>query len=313
MKTMNAKRIGTMVLCLVLALGVCAVPVVAATAGDLRSKRLAVEAAGAEIRGLMLEARESMGTVRSALEGHVKAMEKVAPEAMAALKVRLDDLRQRMGGVLAEREFFLAKMGEFRTAMDAKDLEAAAAVLDEVAARQTTWKAAVETFIADAKALAADVVSLAVETGPIWEAQKAERDAFLAEVKEKKTVLDETHAVVQAKNEALKGILAEIRTKIEAGALDALSEDDRAAVKSSLDAVRNGVKTTFDGSVKAQIDAFHAARLAGDFEAALAALDRAIEIQAPRPAVLDGFLSQAQAALAALEAAATTLAPTGTL
>ena len=50
-----------------------------------------------------------------------------------------------------------------------------------------------------------------------------------------------------------------------------------------------------------------------NFEAALAALDRAIEIQAPRPAVLDGFLSQAQAALAALEAAATTLAPTGTL
>jgi hypothetical protein len=306
------KRIGTVLLCVVLMM-IIAVPVAATTVGDVRSKRLAVEAASAEIRGLMQTARESMGTVRTALEGHVKAMAKVAPEDFAALKVRLDELRARMGTVLAEREFFLAKMAEFRTAMDAKDLDSASAVLDEVMARQAAWKSAVETFITDAQALAMDVAALADETGPIWEAQKTERDAFLKAVKEKKATLDETHAVVMAKNEELKGILAQIRAKIEAGALDALSEDDRASVKASLDSIRAGLKTTFDGSVKTQIEAFHAARREGDHEAALAALDEALKIQAPRPAVLDGFISTAQDVLERLETSGAAASPTGTI
>ncbi len=312
MKKMNWKRIGTALLCVVLIL-VVAVPVAATTAGDVRSKRLVVEAASAEIRGLMLDAKESMDSVRTALEGHVKAMAKIAPEEFAALKVRLDELHARMGAVRVEREFFLAKMTEFRTAMNAKDLDTASTVLDEVMARQASWKSAVETFITDAKALAADVTALVDETGPIWEAQRAERDAFLAAVKEKKATLDETHAVVMAKNEELKGILAQVRTMIEAGALEALSEEDRASVKASLDSIRTGLKTTFNGSVKTRIEAFHAARLAGDREAALSALDEAIGIQAPRPAVLDGFIAVAQGVLDKLETSGPMPSPTGTI
>ena len=296
---------------LVLVLAVAAtMPVAAATALDVKALRTEVAATNNQIIALMQEARDGMAAVRTALQDHVRAMAKVAPEEAAALKARLDSLRERMLAIVAEREFYAEQMVAFRADMLAKKFDDAYAVLQAVQARQTQWKAALETFISDAESLAADIQALADQTGPIWEQKKAEQAAFLAALKEKKDTLLANHEAVQAKVQQLNDLLAQIRERLQAGALSGLSAEDVQWVKDQLASVRTGIGQTFDGSVAHQMQLFHQARLDADHAAALAALDQAIAIQAQRPAILDGYIATAQAVLDKLEPAPTAPAPT---
>jgi len=300
------KKIVAAALSLVLLVAL-AVPAAAATLADVRELRQLVVQANVQIMALMQQARVSMETVRSSLSGQVGAIAKVAPEEAAALQARLAELRSRKEAVVAEREYFSARMEDFRADMDAKDLDAAYAVLTDVAARQVDWKAAVESFIADADALAADITAAAAEYGPIWDARKAAREAFHAAVVDKKATLKENHEGIAAQVETLKDILAQVRERIQAGALNGATAEERDAVKMELEAIRTGVRTVFDGSVKAKLEEFVALRETGDLEGTLAALDAAIAIQETRPAALDALIARAQALLDGLpEAAAPT-------
>ncbi len=307
-RTNAMKKILAATLSLVLLVALAA-PAAAATLADVRELRLQVANANVGILALMQQARVSMETVRSALSGQVGAIAKVAPEEAAALKARIEELRSRKEAVVAEREYFSAQMETFRMDMEAKDLDAAYVVLTDVAARQVDWKAAVETFIADADALAADIKAAAAEYGPIREAQKAAREAFHAAVVEKKATLKENHAGIAARVETLKGILAQVRERIQAGALTGATAEERDAVKTELVAIKSGVQAVFDGSVKAKLEEFVTLRETGDLEATLAALDAAIAIQETRPAALDALIARAQALLDGLPEAA---APTET-
>jgi hypothetical protein len=308
----SMKKIVAAALGLVLLVGL-AVPTAAATLADVRELRQQVANTNVGIMALMQQARASMETVRSSLSGHLGAIAKVAPEEAEALKARIEELRSRKEAVVAEREHFAAQMEEFRADMDAKDLDAAYTVLTDVAARQVGWKGAVESFIADADALATDIQALATEVGPIWDAQKAAREAFHAAVVEKKATMKENHAGIAAQVETLKGILSQVRERIQAGALSGATTEERDAVKSELEAIRTGVQTVFDGSVKAKLEEFVTLRETGDLDGTLATLDAAIAIQETRPAALDALIARAQALLEGLlEGAAPTETETAT-
>lgn len=285
------------------------VPVAAATQADIKTLRAQVAATNTEIIALMQQARDAMASVRDALQGNRAAMEAVEPDLAAALKTRLDALRQAMMTLVDEREYFSSQMVAFRSDMLNRKFDDAYDVLLAVQARQATWKTAIEGFIADAKSLAADIKDLASQTGPIWEQRKAEQAAFLTALKEKKAALLANHEAIRAQADQLKGILEEIRAKIAAGALDALSPEDRQWVKDQLSAIRTGIGQTFDGSVAHQMQLFKEARTSGDHAAALAALDQALAIQSQRGPVLAGYIAQAQAVLDKLDAAATVTPP----
>jgi hypothetical protein len=304
-----SKRFAAAILCLVLVFALV-VPTAAATIADVRALRLQVANANVGIMALMQQARASMETVRASLAGQLGAIAKVAPDEAKALRARLAELKSRKEAVVAEREHFAAQMEQFRTDMDAKDLDAAYAVLTDVSARQADWRTAVETFISDADALASDIQALAAETGPIWEAQKAAREAFHEAVVQKKATLKSNHVAIAAQVDTLKAILAQVRDRIQAGALAGATADERAAVRTELDSIRTGVTTVFDGSVKAKLEEFVTLRETGDLDATLAALDAAIAIQETRPAALDALIARAQALLDGLpEAAAPTATP----
>ena len=280
------------------------VPVAAATLTDVRTLRTEVATASTEIVALMQQARDAMVSVRDALQANRISMTRVAPDLAAALKTRLDALRQGMMGLVTDRETFIGQMVAFRSYMLNKQSNDAYDTLLAVQTGQVQWKTAVEGWIASAKSLASDITALASRTGPIWEQKKADQAAFLAALKEKKTALLANHEAVQAQVQQLNGLLRQVRAKIVAGALSSLSPADPQWVKDQLSQLRSDVGQTFDGSVAQQMQAFQDARTAADHSAALAALDQAIADQSQRAAALAGFIAKARTVLDKLDAAA---------
>jgi len=284
------------------------VPVAAATLTDVRTLRTEVATASTEIVALMQQARDAMVSVRDALQANRISMTRVAPDLAAALKTRLDALRQGMMGLVTDRETFIGQMVAFRSYMLNKQSNDAYDTLLAVQTGQVQWKTAVEGWIASAKSLASDITALASRTGPIWEQKKADQAAFLAALKEKKTALLANHEAVQAQVQQLNGLLRQVRAKIVAGALSSLSPADpqwvKDQVKDQLSQLRSDVGQTFDGSVAQQMQAFQDARTAADHSAALAALDQAIADQSQRAAALAGFIAKARTVLDKLDAAA---------
>jgi len=300
-----SRTLGIGFLSLVLILGI-SLPVAAATVGDVKTVRIAVATTQIQIMAKMENSRLVMAEVRIALIGHITAMKKLSPDEFGALQARLQELKSRKDAVATERDYFISQMAIFRQDMLAKNFDGALAILTGIQSHQTTWISALDTFISDAKSLESDIKALAAQDGPIWAAQKAARQAFLASVKEKKATLDATHGIIVQKNQMLKDLLSQIRVKVQAGALDGLSTTDRDWIRTQLEVIHSGVNAMFDGSVDAKLAEFRTNRLAGDYSGALSALDDAISIQATRPDGLDSFIAQAQSILDKLASATPT-------